>query len=258
MAGRKAKRKRKAQRSWGERLRRLGRAVLLWTLLGIGLAVGAFGAWIAWSWPDVDAVAEGPVRTSAFIEAFAAETNRRPKVRWRALEQIDEDLALAVLVAEDARFFEHGAFDPRELAEALEDRLVHDRRLRGASTLTQQLAKNLWLTGRRSLVRKLREALYAVALERRVSKHRILELYLNVVEMGPGVFGAEAAAQRFFGASAADLEPEQAALLAATLSRPSRWYPGVESEAYQRRVQHILREMERSPGVRAAIERRGE
>lgn len=219
------------------------------------VVVGAAGGWLWWTWPDVDAIAEGPVDSSAFIEAYVAATRRRPNLVWRGLERIDDDLELAVLVAEDARFFEHGAFDPDELLNALEDRIVHDRRLRGASTLTQQLAKNLWLTGRRSLVRKLREAMYAVALERRVSKRRILELYLNLVEMGPGVFGAEAAARRFFAAGADDLSPEQAALLAATLSRPSVWYPGVESEGYRRRVQHILREMERSPSVERAIAR---
>lgn len=241
----------KRRRTKRHPLARIGRALLV--LLAIALA--GLSALIWWTWPDLDAVVEGPVTSSAFVEAFVEETRRRPNVVWRNLETIDDDLELAVLVAEDARFFEHGAFDPDELINAIEDRLFHDRRLRGASTLTQQLAKNLWLSGRRSLVRKLREAMYAVALERRVSKYRILELYLNVVEMGPGVFGAEAAARKFFGVGADDLTPEQAALLAATLSRPSVWYPGVDKVGYQRRVQHILREMERSPGVVRRIAR---
>ncbi len=102
----------------------------------------------------------------------------------------------------------------------------------------------------------MREAAYAVALERRASKQRILEIYLNVVEMGPGVFGAEAAAQRFFDTSASDLSPRQAAELAASLSRPSFWFPGARSEGYERRVQHILREMQRSPDVARAIAER--
>lgn len=226
-------------------LRALGLALLL-TVVG-------FAAWLAWTWPDVGAVASGPVTRSAFIDAYAAAAGRRPEVQWRDYADIDDDLKLAVLVAEDARFFEHGAFDPRELGEALEDHLLYDRPLRGASTLTQQLAKNLWLSTSQTVVRKGREALYAVALERRMGKRRIFEVYLNVAQMGPGVFGAEAAARRFFGTGADDLTPGQAAELAAALSRPSVWHPGVTSASYARRVEHILSEMERSPGVAEAL-----
>lgn len=237
-------------------LRRFARACLrglLLTVLAVALVTGAL---LAWSWQDVDAVASGPVTDTAFTEAFVEATGRRPKMVWRDARRIDPSLHLAVLVAEDARFFDHGAFDTRELFLALESAWRGEGRLRGASTLTQQLVKNLWLSSKRSMLRKVREAAYAVVLEHRVDKRRILELYLNVVEMGPGVFGAQAAAQRFFQTDASQLTPRQAAELAATLSRPSRWYPGVSSEGYERRVQHILREMERSPDLARALSAR--
>ncbi len=260
MAARRAKSKRAPKRgakrrapSWLKRqLRRLLKAVLGLSLLMLGAAVAV----IAWGWPQMHDVEAGPVRTSAFVEAYAKATRRRPKMTWLSTARIDDDLKLAVLVAEDARFFEHGAFDPRELGYALRDGWRQRGRMRGASTLTQQLAKNLWLSSQRSLLRKVREAAYAVALERRASKQRILEIYLNVVEMGPGVFGAEAAAQRFFDTSASELSPRQAAELAASLSRPSFWFPGARSQGYERRVQHILREMKRSPDVARAIAER--
>lgn len=256
MAARRGKSKRakkRARPSWVRRqLSRFIRVTVVLALLGVGSGL----AFMTWGWPDMRGIEAGPVQTSAFIEAYAKAARRRPKMKWMGGAQLDEDLKLAVLVAEDARFFEHGAFDPRELGYALRDGWRHRGRMRGASTLTQQLAKNLWLSSSRSLLRKVREAAYAVALERRASKQRILEIYLNVVEMGPGVFGAEAAAQRFYETSAADLSPRQAAELAASLSRPSFWYPGARSEGYESRVQHILREMKRSPDVARAIRER--
>ena len=117
---------------------------------------------------------------------------------------------------------------------------MQGKRVRGASTITQQLAKNLWLSPSRSPTRKLREIVLTRQLERNLSKHRILELYLNVVEFGPGVYGAEAASRRYFGVPAADLDAVQAAQLAASLPRPSSWHPGVSSRGYERSVDRIL------------------
>ena len=117
---------------------------------------------------------------------------------------------------------------------------------RGASTITQQLAKNLWLSPSRNPLRKLREGILTWQLERALSKRRILELYLNVVELGPGVYGVEAAARRYFGKPAAALEPMEAAQLAASLPRPRRWHPGVTSPAYQAHVKRVRERMERA------------
>ena len=216
-----------------------GLALALVVLAGAAVVVG-------WSWPDVDQVARGPVRTSAFMARYRAKTGRAPRFQWADYEAISEPMKLAVLVAEDARFFRHRGFDLEELSDAVTDRVVEGERLRGASTLTQQLAKNLWLDGSRSAWRKLKEAALAAQLERGLSKRRILELYLNVAELGPGIFGVEAAAQRYYGISAAELDATQAASLAAGLSRPSAWHPGATSPRYAQRVQRILQEMERA------------
>ena len=142
--------------------------------------------------------------------------------------------------SEDTEFFFHEGFSSHELRESLKKAIREREAPRGASTITQQLAKNLWLTPRRSLTRKLREALLTKQLERELSKQRILELYLNVVEFGPGIYGAEAAARHYFGVSAADLSPRQAAMLAAGLPRPRTWNPSSASEAYARNTDRIL------------------
>jgi monofunctional biosynthetic peptidoglycan transglycosylase len=124
----------------------------------------------------------------------------------------------AVLVAEDARFCSHRGIDWAELENALDD---DDGRMRGASTITMQTAKNLFLWTGRSWVRKVLETPLALYSEAILSKRRIMEIYLNVVEWGPGIYGAEAAARHHFGVSAASLSPSQAALLAAVLPAPS-------------------------------------
>jgi len=124
---------------------------------------------------------------------------------------------------------------------------------RGASTITQQLAKNLWLSPSRSPVRKVKEAILTWQLERRLAKTRILELYLNVVEFGPGVWGAEAAARHYFARPAAELDEDQAARLAAALPSPTKWYPGSSSAAYRRHVDSVRRRMDKADFLRRQI-----
>ncbi len=160
-------------------------------------------------------------------------------------DSISADLKRAVVAGEDIEFFSHRGFSYPELKDALKDALGEGR-LRGASTITQQLAKNLWLSPSRNPLRKVREALLTRQLEKHLSKHRILELYLNVVEFGPGIYGAEAAALHYFGSSASQLTEEQAAQLAAGLPRPSRWHPGSDSPSYQRYVAEIQRRMHKA------------
>jgi monofunctional biosynthetic peptidoglycan transglycosylase len=166
---------------------------------------------------------------------------------------IDEDLKLAVLVAEDIEFFRHQGFSTSELRSSLEQAWERGRAPRGASTLTQQLAKNLWLDPSRNPLRKAKEALLTRQLERELSKGRILELYLNVVEFGPGVWGAEAAARRYFGRPAATLDERQAAELAAGLPRPSTWHPGVTTAGYRKAVDRVLGRMGRAAWLRGEI-----
>lgn len=198
------------------------------------LAAAAAGFWLAL--PDPGAVAAKNPRTTAVIEqrraeARAARRGFRPQQAWVGLDHISPRLVQAVLISEDASFYAHGAFDWHEVQAAADDSLRKGRPLRGASTLSQQLAKNLWLGTERSLWRKAKEAVLALKLERALPKRRILALYLNVAEWGNGVFGAEAAARAHFGVTAGELSAAQAALLAAmlpaprkvSLEHPSRW-----------------------------------
>ena len=145
---------------------------------------------------------------------------------WVAYERISAHLKRAVVVAEDARFLEHDGFDWEAIQKAMAKNERQGKVVAGASTITQQLAKNLFLSGERSWLRKAEEAAITWMMERILSKRRILELYLNVAEWGEGVFGAEAAARYHFGVSAAVLGPEQAAWLAAILPSPRRYEPG--------------------------------
>jgi monofunctional biosynthetic peptidoglycan transglycosylase len=163
---------------------------------------------------------------------------------WVDGEAIASDLPLAVVVAEDQRFFDHSGFDFEAIERALRER-EREGRIRGASTISQQLAKNLFLWPGQNLVRKGLEVWFTVWIEQLWSKRRILEVYLNVVQFGPCTFGAEAAAQKYFETSAASLAPEQAALLATVLPNPLRlraWNPGPYAQS---RTAEVLLLMQR-------------
>ncbi len=215
------------------------------------VALIALVAWEVWTWPDVAALARQRPATTAFIERYRAEQRARGRSdrvdwRWVAYPAIAPSLKRAVLVAEDINFFSHSGFDLAELERAMREAIEDGEPPRGASTISQQLAKNLWLSPSRNPYRKLKEALLTWQLERRLGKRRILELYLNVVELGPGIFGAEAASRRYFGKTAADLGDTEAAQLAASLPNPAAWHPGASSWVYQRRAATILRRMDKA------------
>jgi monofunctional biosynthetic peptidoglycan transglycosylase len=146
--------------------------------------------------------------------------------QWMPYERISTHLKRAVVAAEDARFLDHDGFDWEAIQKAMAKNERQGKVVSGASTITQQLAKNLFLSGERSWLRKGEEAAITWMMERILSKRRILELYLNVAEWGEGVFGAEAAARYHFGIPAAALGPEQAAWLAAILPSPRRYERG--------------------------------
>jgi monofunctional biosynthetic peptidoglycan transglycosylase len=216
-------------------------------LLLVGLAgLAGFAAFEAATWPDVASLATAPPADWAFLES-ARERGVEAHHQWVPYASIAADLKVAVLVAEDIDFFSHSGFDTGELERAVREAVKGERRLRGASTLTQQLAKNLWLDPSRSPWRKLKEAILTRQLEAELDKRRILELYLNVVEFGPGFFGAEAASRHYFGRSAAGLSKRQAAELAASLPH-SAWYPGRDSASYREHVERIERRMEKAGG----------
>jgi monofunctional biosynthetic peptidoglycan transglycosylase len=228
------------------------RGRLIVGLVAAGPALAAALVVIEWlTWPDVAALAQRPPRTTAFIEAYrarrrAAGEDDRVAWTWVPWSRISVHLKRAVISAEDLEFFFHHGFSRAEIEAAIRAAVKEGKELRGASTITQQLAKNLWLSPSRNPWRKVKEVLLARSLERHLTKRRMLEIYLNVVEFGPGVYGAEAAARRYFGAAAADLGEHQAALLAASLPRPSTWHPGVASRSYARYADEVERRMARA------------
>lgn len=227
-----------------ERLRehlRKHRRLLLLSLLGVT------GLWLFWTvltWPDVAALRESNPASTAFIDRYLERTGRSSAAwTWVPSSRISPHLKEAVVVAEDLEFFSHEGFSAHEIKAAIREAVEEREPPRGASTITQQLAKNLWLSPSRDPLRKGREVVLTKQLEKHLGKERILELYLNVVEFGPGVYGAEAAARHYFGKPASALGPREAAMLAAALPRPSRWHPGVESRWYARRVETLLARM---------------
>jgi monofunctional biosynthetic peptidoglycan transglycosylase len=170
--------------------------------------------------PEVTGLSREDPKTTALIERRTKKGAKREQV-WVGLHRISEKLQWAVIVSEDASFWSHEGYDLYEVWQALW-RAPFTGRVRGASTLTQQLAKNLYLSEDRSLLRKGKELVLARRLETSLDKKRILELYLNVVEWGDGIYGAEAAARAYFGKPAADLDAAEAAALAARLPSPKK------------------------------------
>ena len=202
----------------------------------IGILVLAFAGIQAWFYSHVLWWnSHNPTSTSFMQQRLEQLREKDPNARlrqhWLAYETIPSHLKRAVVAAEDAKFVGHEGFDWEAIQKAIEKNERRGRVVAGASTISQQLAKNLFLSGERSWARKAQEAVITWMLESVMSKRRILELYLNVAEWGDGVFGAEAAAQHHFGIHAWTLSARQAAWLAAILPSPLRYAPG-QSTAY--------------------------
>jgi len=198
--------------------------------------------------PDVRSLATVNPRQTAFMEIRYHEARRKgeePKQdqEWVDYRNISPNLKRAVLVAEDAAFWSHDGLDYDELKKAIELDWQKGQLVRGASTITQQLAKNLYLSPSRNPMRKLRELIIARRLEVELKKARILEIYLNVIEWGDGIYGAEAAARTFFGKPAANLTKREAALMAAVLPNPLRWSPAKPTRYITSRANVIQQRM---------------
>jgi monofunctional glycosyltransferase len=236
------------------------RRAVAWLLAGSFLVAVAFVA-VWWMSPGVEVRAwrsgPPPAPWAAWErqeELWREEgLHRKPECVYAPLSRIGPRVALAVLVGEDISFFDHGAIDVRAVGEAFET-WWRGGRLRGASTVSQQLAKSLFLSPERSLSRKLVELRLAWWLVHSLGRPRVLELYLNVVEFGPGVFGAEAGARRYYGLSAADLSDEQAAGLAAAVPAPGRDNPATGSERWRFRRDTILRRMNNAEWLEQRLE----
>lgn len=224
-------------------MRRLGRG-----LVAAAALVFLYLSYVYLTLPDVRVLAKENPKTTAFMQLRieeAEDEDRRFAIRhrWVPYGRISQNLKRAVVVTEDAAFFDHEGIDLDEIKASFERNWEEGRFARGASTITQQLAKNLFLDGsERTLVRKLRELVLAVELDRRLGKARVLELYLNVVELGPGVYGVGPAAEAWFLKSPAGLSWKEAALLAAILPAPRTfWQTGlIEGRPPQARVDRVI------------------
>ena len=204
--------------------------------------------WVAWIGAHILWYRSHPPQETSFMaqrmdELRARNPKAQLKYQWVPYERISAHLKRALVVSEDAKFVDHGGFDWDGIEKALEKNRKKGRVVSGGSTITQQLAKNLFLSPAKSYWRKAEEAVVTVLLEALLPKQRILELYLNVIEWGNGVFGAEAAAQRYFGVSAAQLSAEQSARLAAMTPSPRVFERNIYSSYLAGRVATILARM---------------
>ena len=210
-------------------------------------------AWLAWEWitfPDVQKLAKERPETTAFMEQRKRELRRQGKSdklewQWVPYARISPSLRRGVLVAEDNEFYEHEGVDTKAMKDAFERNWKRGRITHGGSTITQQLAKNLYLSPSRNPLRKIREYFIARSLEKHLTKKRILEIYLNVVELGERTYGAEAGARHHFGKSAAALSANEAALLAGCLPNPRVMNPSNPNRRLRSRQRMILSRMRR-------------
>jgi monofunctional glycosyltransferase len=222
--------------------------VVLRVLAAIPAIAFAGLAYVYLTLPDVRPLRTANPPTTAFMELRDGDARAGGRVprhvqRWVSYGRISPHLKRAVLVAEDDLFWRHEGVDFDQLQQSFEADWARGRFLRGGSTITQQLAKNLYLSPSKNPIRKLRELVIARRLEAELKKARIFELYLNVIEWGDGIYGAEAAARTYFHTSAASLGPAEAALLAAAIVNPRLLNPARPGARLLRRQQLILRRM---------------
>ncbi|MBW3672085.1 MAG: monofunctional biosynthetic peptidoglycan transglycosylase [Acidobacteria bacterium] len=219
-------------------------------LLALGALLILFIAFQLITFPRVGKLKTENPESTAFMERRQKELRREGKSdelsqTWVSYERISPHLRSAVIVSEDSRFYDHEGVDTAELEKILREAWETKELGRGGSTITQQLAKNLYLSPSRTPWRKLEEIVIAWRMEKVLGKKRILELYLNLVEFGETVYGAEAAARHYFGKSAASLSPAEAALLAGSLPNPRKMNPGNPGPYLSSRRDIILSRMRR-------------
>ena len=217
-----------------------------WSWRLVALLVLVDMAYLAVIWPDWSNYQSGPVETSNFIDRYQSgrqENPEWPSLRWNPvpLESIPEHMMRAVVVAEDSRFYEHKGIDVEAFKEAMQHNWSERRMVYGASTISQQTVKNLFLSPSRSPLRKWHELVITLGMERNLSKQRILELYLNVAEFGRGIYGVDAAARYYWGVPIYRLDKRHAIELAATLPSPVKHNPLTQTRSFQRRVAKIQR-----------------
>ena len=194
--------------------------------------------------PDWEEFKYGPIPKSRYIKKYEYEhsiNNSLPKLRWYpvSISQIPKQLIRTVIVAEDSRFYQHQGFDQEALKKAMEYNLSKGKLIYGASTISQQTVKNLFLTPSRNPLRKFHEAILTYAMEKNVGKQRIIEIYLNNAEFGRGIYGVEAAARYYYAKSAIQLSDMDSIKLAATLPSPIKHNPNTQTEQFIKRQNKI-------------------
>lgn len=217
-------------------------------LIAVPALAFAYLAYIYLTLPDVRSLEKTNPTTTAFMELRteeAREAGRKFTIRhrWVPYSRISPMLKRAVIVTEDAAFFDHDGIDLEEIKASLERNWEEGQFLRGGSTITQQLAKNLYLSPSRNPVRKVKELFIARRLEAALTKQRIFEIYLNMIEWGDGIFGCEAAARAYFGKPCASLDMAEAALMAGAIINPREHSPAKPTRRLLRRQQIIMRRM---------------
>jgi monofunctional biosynthetic peptidoglycan transglycosylase len=213
-------------------------------------AVLACVVYVLWL-PDVRPLKHSNPKTTSYIE-LRREAARRagkrfsPRLVWVPWDHISENLKHAVLIAEDDTFYRHQGVDWDSVKMAMQKDWEKKSLAFGGSTITQQVARNLYLSPSKNPLRKLKELLIARRLERDLGKRRIFELYLNIAEWGKGIYGAEAAAQAYFGKPAADLDVDEAVAMAVVLPNPRRWNPALKGRYVERNMRRIMGRMQAS------------
>jgi len=231
--------------------------LVLCVLAAAALCAGAV-LWVVWL-PDVKALKSRPPKTTAYMELRKRQAQSKGKKldlkwKWVPSSLISENLKRAVVTAEDDEFWRHDGVDWPAIRAAYERNRKEGKFAAGGSTITMQLARNLYLSPSKNPLRKAKEILIARRLERELGKRRILELYLNSVEWGKGVFGCEAAAQGYFGKPCSELDPQEAVAMAVVLPNPRRWDPSKRGKYVERNSARIIGRMMAADRARAEAE----
>jgi monofunctional biosynthetic peptidoglycan transglycosylase len=203
-------------------------------------------AYLASIWPDWESYQKGPIQRSSFIRDYELEQRTDPdlpELRWNpvALQEMPQTMVRAVIIAEDSRFYSHDGIDLEAFKTAMQYNIDKGRMVYGGSTISQQTAKNLFLSPSRNPLRKWHELVLTLAMEGQLTKNRIMEYYLNVAQFGRGLFGVDAAARHYWGIPAARLSRRQAIELAASLPSPASTNPAARTRTYLNRVNKINR-----------------
>ncbi len=221
-------------------------SLIRWCLRLLLVLIILDAAYLASIWPDWESYRQGPIQRSSFIRDYELAQRADPdlpRLRWNpvTLQEIPQAMVRAVVIAEDSRFYSHDGIDLEAFRNAMQHNLDQGRMVYGGSTISQQTAKNLFLSPSRNPLRKWHELVLTLAMERQLSKHRIMEYYLNVAQFGRGLFGVDAATRHYWGIPAARLTRRQAIELAASLPSPVATNPANRNKAFLNRVNKISR-----------------